>query len=99
MVPVRVYLVPLGSEQGGDRGDAPERSPRGSIDLHIGVGLQEFYLALVGGEPVFHVLRHSAHVQGTLAMGENLLSTVVTGHNDKTVVSVKDVINIFSGTD
>ena len=54
--------------------------------------MKKLNLAFIGTQPVTHIVRHASHVQGTVAVGKNLLGTVVTSNNDKAIIGIEDVI-------
>lgn len=61
------------------------------------MGLQVLNLVLVGSQPEFHVLGHRAHVDIAVAIGQNLLGTVIARHDDKAVGTIENVINRRGG--
>ena len=92
VVVIGSILVPLGGEH---RSDGRRREALLELRLvndQAGMCLEIFDLGLIGTQPEFHILGHARHVQGTVAIGQNLMGTVVTRDDDKATIAVENVI-------
>lgn len=61
------------------------------------MGLQVLNLLPVALEPQLHVAGDIVDVEGAVAVGQHLAGTVISRHDDITVMGVEDVINVLAG--
>ena len=48
---------------------------------------------LVGTEPESHILGHPFYIQGTVSIGQNLLSAIITSDNHEALTAIENIIN------
>ena len=92
MVVIGGILVPLGGEHWSNGGRCEALLELRLVNNQAGMGLEIFDLSLIGTQPEFHVIGHARHVQGTVAIGQNLMGTVITRDDDKAAIAIENVI-------
>ena len=94
LIIIRCILVPEFLEQGFDSGSIEhDIGLEWFLNLNVRIVKQIVNLLSIGLEPCLHVIGHAVDVKWTIANGKNLLSTVITSHNDKILVGVEDVVD------